>query len=83
MQLVVVAVLVLFPRPVLRERAGVRALVQVAKDPHPNPLPEYRARRGIPAPPQSSATTAGIAICRNYWRMARQMNNMVNWLIRC
>ena len=35
----------LLPRPVLRERAGVRVLgPSHAKSPHPNPLPEYRAR---------------------------------------
>src|SRR5258708_7672940 len=33
------------PRPVLRERVGVRVLCDFGvKNPHPSPLPEYRAR---------------------------------------
>ena len=33
-----------FPRPVRRERVRVRASLTPGKDPHPSPLPAYRAR---------------------------------------
>ena len=45
------------PLPVIRERAGVRVQPrESAEDPHPNPLPEYRAREQEPLYSTATAT---------------------------